>query len=136
MKRKKFCATAAIVLVFLMVLSTAVLAVNTNQNDESEKTTYISQTAGTIEHGAISTTVYGKITGNPSVTSVKIKLELQKLTDGTYSTVETWEQVFSGRTGSLEKSKLTNPFGDYRLKAVFTAYANSSSETITSYYYE
>ncbi|MCQ2735083.1 MAG: DUF5060 domain-containing protein [Alphaproteobacteria bacterium] len=135
MKMKKLCVSAAIVLVFLTVLSTAALAVNTNQNEESERTTYISQTEGTIEHGALSTTVYGKITGNSSVTSVKIKLELQKLTDGTYSTVETWEQVFTGRTGSLEKSKLTNPFGDYRLKAVFTAYVNSSSETITLYYY-
>lgn len=60
-------------------------------------------------------------------------MELQKLSSGEYSTVETWEQSFSGRSVSMEESKLTNPLSTYRLKETFTAYSGSNSETKTLY---
>lgn len=102
-------------------------------NNSGEKLTYIENYSGNIDKGLLSTTVSASITGKSNVTSVKIKLELQKLSGGSYSTVETWEQSFSGRSGSMEESKLTNPLSTYRLKATFTAYSGSNSETKTLY---
>ncbi len=101
--------------------------------DSGEKLTYISNYGGNIDKGLLSTTVTAYIEGKTSVTSVKIKMELQKLSGGDYSTVKTWEQTFSGRNGFMEESKLTNPFSTYRLKATFTAYSGSNSETKTLY---
>lgn len=101
--------------------------------DSGEKLTYISDYSGNIDKGLLSTTVTASITGKSNVTSVKIKMELQKLSDGDYSTVKTWEQTFSGTYGSMEESKLTNPVSTYRLKATFTAYSGSNSETKTLY---
>ena len=100
-----------------------------------EKLTYIENYSGNIDKGLLSTIVSASITGKSNVTSVKIKLELQKLSGGSYSTVETWEQSFSGRSGSMEESKLTNPLSTYRLKATFTAYGGSNSESKEIYAY-
>ena len=88
-----------------------------------------------IDQGALSTTVRASIEGESNVTSVKIQLELQKLSDGSYSTIKTWSETFTGRSGSLEKSKLTSPLSTYRLKATVTAYASGTSESRTIYAY-
>ena len=74
--------------------------------------------------------------GTSSVTKVKIKMELQKLSDGVYSTVETWEQTFNSKSASMEESKITNPLSTYRLKTTFTAYTSSTSETRVYYAYD
>ena len=100
-----------------------------------ERLTYIDGYKGSINKGLLSTTVSADITGKSNVTSVKIKMELQKLSDGSYSTIETWEQTFSGRNGSMEESKVTNPLSTYRLKATVTAYSGSNSESQTFYEY-
>ena len=68
--------------------------------------TYIDSYNGSISKGLFSTTVSASITGKSGVSKVKIKMELQKLSDGSYSTIETWEQTFSGRNGSTIKSGL------------------------------
>lgn len=104
-------------------------------NVSSEKMTYIDNYSGDINQGVFSTTVQADIDGKTSVTSVKIKMELQKLSGGDYSTVETWEQTFSGRNGSMEESKVTSPLNTYRLKATVTAYSGSNSESKTFYAY-
>ena len=57
-----------------------------------ERLTYIDNYGGNISKGLLSTTVSADITGKTGVTKVKIKMELQKLSDGNYSTIETWEQ--------------------------------------------
>ena len=102
---------------------------------EGERAVLISRADARIEQGALSTTVFATVEGISGVTSVKIQLELQKLSGGSYSTVKTWSETFSGRSGSLEKSKLTSPLSTYRLKATVTAYASSSSESKTIYAY-
>ena len=100
-----------------------------------ERLTYIDSYKGSINKGLLSTKVSADITGKPNVTSVKIKMELQKLSSGSYSTIETWEQTFSGREGSMSESKTTNPLSTYRLKATVTAYSGSNSESQTFYEY-
>lgn len=115
-----------------------ILPCSANETDKvsGEKLTYINGCQGQIVKKTLSTNVLATINGKPNVTSVKIKMELQKLTSGSYSTIETWEQTFSGKYGSMEKTKATNPFSTYRLKATFTAYCGSASETIVCYYNE
>lgn len=98
--------------------------------------TYIDNYDGSISKGLLSTTVSADITGKSGVTKVKIKMELQKLSDGSYSTIETWEQTFNSISGSMNESKLTNPLSTYRLKATFTAYSGSNSESKTLFVYE
>lgn len=126
---------SSIVLIIAVICSSfALMSYANNELIESgEKLTYIDSYKGAIDHGILTTTVTAKIVGKSTVTSVKIKMELQKLSDGDYSTVKTWEQTFSGTYGSMEESKLTNPVSTYRLKATFTAYSGSNSETKTLY---
>ena len=131
----KKCYWALVVIIVISMFSPLCSAENQNKENEA-RLTYIINCSGNIDHGALSTTVKTKISGNSSVTSVKIKMELQKLSSGTYSTVETWEQTFSGNEGIMEESKVTNPFSTYRLKATFTAYSGSQSETKVVYAYE
>lgn len=98
--------------------------------------TYITTTNATLDVGTLYADVYGSMTGNTNVTKVKVKLNLQKNSDGVYETVETWEKTFNSRTGYITDSKLISPFSDYRLKATFTAYSGENSETKTLYVYE
>lgn len=110
---------------------------NSGKEGSPEKATYIFSTTATINSGLVSTKVKGIISCYSTVTSCKIKLELQKQSDGTYSTVETWQQTFTGKTGTLEESKLTSPLSTYRLKATFTAYVGSTAaETKVVYAYD
>lgn len=126
---------SSIVLIIAVICSSfALISYANNEFKESgEKLTYIDSYKGDIDHGILTTTVTAKIVGKSTVTSVKIKMELQKLSSGSYSTIETWEQTFYDSYGSMEKSKLTNPISTYRLKVTFTAYSGSNSETKTLY---
>jgi hypothetical protein len=119
----------------LMVVFSAYSFGESVLDQPGEKMTYIDSYSGDIIHGTLSTTVKAGINGKTSVTSVKIKMELQKLSSGDYSTIETWEQTFSGRNGSMEESKITSPLNTYRLKATVTAYSGSNSESKTFYAY-
>ncbi len=132
--KAKIVMAVSLVLTFLVVFSICGFGKSiTDLSDE--RMTYIDDYSGIISHGVISTTVKADIQGKTSVTSVKIKMELQKLSGGDYSTVETWEQTFSGRSGSMEESKLTSSLSTYRLKATVTAYSGSNSESKEFYAY-
>ncbi len=128
----RLCSILALLALIFSLNSIQVLANNENR-EPSTKMTYIDLYNATIDKGIISTTVTAKITGKSNVTSIKIKMELQKLTSGTYSTIQTWEQTFSGNTGTMEKSKTTSLLSTYRLKVTFTAYCGTASETKTLY---
>ena len=127
----------SVIMALVFVLSSfAVAGYADNKDSEQEyRFTYIYSCEGNIQVGVLSTSVYTKIKGKSGVTSVKIKMELQKLSDGAYSTVETWEQTFSGTNGEMEESKLTNPLSTYRLKSTVTAYTTNDSESYTFYKY-
>ena len=64
-------------------------------------------------------------------TTLKIKMELQKKSSGTYSTVKTWTKTDSGTLTAISGSKVINPLSTYRLKVTFTA----GSETHVTYKY-
>ena len=63
-------------------------------------------------------------------TSVSITIHLEKKVLWWWSIQETWTQTFSGYTGTLSES-LDISSGRYRVRAVYTAYSGSNSETIT-----
>lgn len=63
--------------------------------------------------------------------SLSIKMELQKVKSGTYTTIETWSSSKTGVSISMEETRLINMLATYRLKVTFTA----GSETIVQYAY-
>ena len=63
--------------------------------------------------------------------SLKIKMELQKLKNGTYTTVETWSASKTGTTLSMSETRLINALSTYRLVVTFHA----GNETIVRYAY-
>ena len=58
-------------------------------------------------------------------------MELQKLKNGNYSTIETYTKTGSGRYLDNTESRLINVLATYRLKVTFTA----GGETVVSYAY-
>lgn len=64
-------------------------------------------------------------------TSLKIKMELQKKSGDSYSTVKTWSKSKTGTATSLSGTKVINPLSTYRLKVTYTA----GSETVVRYKY-
>ena len=127
---------SGILVITLVILCFSLIGCAENEQEKSfERLTLIDNYKGKIEKGLLSTSVSVDITGKSSVTSVKIKMELQKLSSGSYSTIETWEQTFSSREATMSKSKTTNPLSTYRLKATVTAYSGANSESKTFYEY-
>ena len=108
----------------------------TMQNTVEPKTSFIRLIDASINVGVLNTTVTGQVRGTSSVTSIKIKLELQKKTGTTYSTVKTWEEIFYSDEATKTESKSTSPFSTYRLKATFTVYTSTNSETRVLYAYD
>lgn len=132
MKKRLTCLLSVILVVSLLF---SICGIAVYSFDNNVRMTYIDSYYGNINQGLLSTKVKASISGSSSVTSVKIKMELQKLSGGAYSTVATWEQTFSGRSGSMEESKLTSSLSTYRLKATVTAYSGSNSESKEFYAY-
>ena len=63
--------------------------------------------------------------------SLSIKIEVQKLKSGAYSTVETWTASKTGTSLSLNDHRTINVFSTYRIKVTFTA----GGESTTKYSY-
>lgn len=63
--------------------------------------------------------------------SLSIKMELQKLKSGTYTTIETWNASKTGASLSMSETRLINVLSTYRLKVTFKA----GSETLVRYAY-
>ncbi len=134
MKKSVISILLALVLVFTVAI-TAFAAI-ADDNLVSPCYTYIGSTATSFTVNTFSCAATGDICGMGGVTKVNIKLQLQKENDGVWSTVETWEKTFNSYTGELEGSATISPFSNYRLKAVYTAYTSSDSETLVAYRYE
>lgn len=134
MKKSVISILLALVLVFTVAI-TAFAAI-ADDNLVSPCYTYIGSTDTSFTVNTFSCTATGDICGMGAVTKVNIKLQLQKENDGVWSTVETWEKTFNGVSGGLEGSATISPFSNYRLKAVYTAYTSSDSETLVAYRYE
>lgn len=77
--------------------------------------------------------IYCSIDGRLSVTHGTINVTLQRKVLLWWSTVETWEQNFTGSYGSLDRKTTLENGNTYRLKATYTVYANGESESFTDY---
>ena len=125
-----------ILLLSIMLIIFVGLIPNTAaQNNEEPRTTYINSVDARIDVGTVKTIVKGQIQGTTNVTRITIKLELQKKSGGSYSTIKTWEETFYTDAASKTEGKITSPFSTYRLKATFTVYTSTNSETRVLYAY-
>ncbi len=133
---KKSIVSILLALVIILTVSTATFAAVVDDNIAVPYYVYILNTGASFEVNTFSCTCSGSMTARSSATKVKIKMQLQKENDGVWSTVETWEETFTGTSGAMEESATISPFSNYRLKATFTAYSGSDSESATRYAYE
>ncbi|MBQ6164191.1 MAG: hypothetical protein IJK23_06930 [Clostridia bacterium] len=73
-------------------------------------------------------TLYASATLNAkSSMSLSIKIEVQKLKSGEYSTIETWTASKTGVSLSLDDHRTINIFSTYRIKVTFTAGGESTT---------
>ena len=78
-------------------------------------------------------TCKASITGyNGTTTKVKIQMTLQKKSFLSWNDVETWTIISLSYKESYTKTRSVES-GTYRVKAVYTAYKGTDSETITKY---
>ena len=97
---------------------------------ETENYTTINRVSCTLDISGITAVMSAALTSQTS-TSLCIKMELQKLKSGTYSTIETYTKTGTGRYLDYSASRLINALSTYRLKTTFTA----GSETVVAYAY-
>jgi len=124
----------SVILALLMALSigTAAFAETDDSADieTNNRFSVILSTATTLNISGLTANCAAQMTAKYS-TSLKIKMELQKQSSGSYSTVKTWSKSATGIGISLEGSKVINPLSTYRLKVTYTA----GSETHVTYKY-
>ena len=123
----------SIVLCLLLCFSMAAYAFEEDsKGNEANNPRYNNITACSCElyiSGINSTSEARLQTGNSMM--IAIKMELQKLKDGSYTTVKTWTDSRTGTVLTMSENRLINIFATYRLKVTFTA----GSETVVSYAY-
>ena len=124
----------SVILALLMALSFGSVALADSGNASDDEIDYRYSTIGTTAVGfdinGLTAECSAILTAQYS-TSLKIKMELQKKSSGTYSTIKTWNKTATGVSTGVEGTKIINPLSTYRLKVTFTA----GSETITRYKY-
>ena len=124
----------SVVLALLMAFSfgTAAFAESDDSadNEINNRFDVILSTATTFTISGLTAECGAQMTAKYS-TSLKIKMELQKKSSGTYSTVKTWNKTSTGVVIGVEGSKIINPLSTYRLKVTYTA----GSETHVTYKY-
>ena len=125
--------TASIVLCFLLLFSTAAFAFagDPGENEPNNpRYVNIGAISCNLVISGINSTSEARLQANASM-PLSIKMELQKLKDGSYTTVQTWTDSRTGTGLIMSETRLINIFATYRLKVTFTA----GSETVVSYDY-
>lgn len=123
----------SVILALLMALSIGTTAfAETDDSSDTENTRFsvINSTATLLDIHGITADCSAQLTAKYS-TSLHIKMELQKKSNGSYSTVKTWTKSATGIGTTLDGSKVINPLSTYRLKVTYTA----GSETHVTYKY-
>ena len=116
-----------------MVLSVGLVSANAAVAEEPEVSpcyVNISSKSASLKISGITANCTATLKAGSSM-KLTIKMELQKLSSGSYSTVKTWTDTTTGKVLSMSESRLINALSDYRLKVTFTA----GSETATAYKY-
>lgn len=90
----------------------------------------VSSNSCQLSISGINSTSTAEMTAAKSM-SLSIKMELQKLKSGSYSTIETWTSSKTGVSLSMSETRLINVLATYRLKVTFKA----GSETLVRYAY-
>ena len=124
----------SVIMAMLMALSFGSVALAESNDTTDGEIDYRFSTIGSTALGfdinGLTAECNAKLTAQYS-TSLKIKMELQKKSNGSYSTIKTWTKSVTGISTTLAGSKIINPLSTYRLKATFTA----GSETHVMYKY-
>ena len=124
----------SVLMAVLMALSVGTVAFAETDNSSDTEIIYrystISSTAVGFDISGLTAECNAVLAAQYS-TSLKIKMELQKKSGGSYSTVKTWTKSATSTATSLAGSKIINPLSTYRLKVTFTA----GNETVTRYKY-
>lgn len=119
--KKLLCLLLSLVCVFSCFASTSTVMA---QDDTDPEITPYFTTIGVLSYNFDISGVTAKCTASMSAktsTNLKIVIELQKLSSGSYSTVGSWTATRTGTSLGLEKSKVINVFSDYRMRVTFTA---------------
>lgn len=119
-----------LVVILCVMLLFLCFQVITFANTASVMTTNIESTISDLSISGINSTSYAKLIVAKSM-SLSIKMELQKLKSGTYTTIETWNASKTGISLSMSETRLINVLANYRLKVTFKA----GSETLVRYAY-
>lgn len=132
MVKKRLCKALCIVLAVISVFSSAFSASAAVAEEPTVSLcfTTISACSYGISISGITAKCSASLVSKTS-TSLKIKMEIQKKSSSTYSTVETWTATRTGSTLALSESRTINILSTYRLKVTFTA----GSETHVAYDY-
>lgn len=85
----------------------------------------------TISHSGTTASVYANAKVASSISKTTIKMELQKKSGSSYSTVKTWSSTTNSSSASMRKTAVVSSKATYRVKTTFTLYSNSGKETIT-----
>ena len=124
----------SVIMALLMALSAGTVVYAETDDSSDTEIVYRYSTIGStgilLEISGLTATCGATLSAQYS-TSLKIKMELQKKSGDTYSTVKTWTKSATGTGTTLSGSKIINPLSTYRLKVTYTA----GSEKVTRYKY-
>ena len=97
--------------------------------------TYIITTETGLTISASGTaTVTGLLIGYSDVTdNVQIYLYLQQYKNGTWTTINSWYEIFDSYWGAIERTSSVSSGYQYRVKASYYAYSGSTYENVTQY---
>lgn len=123
----------SVILILALMLSIFSFSTYAESNEEivvTPRFTTISSVATSFTISGLNSTSSVSLTSKYS-TTLSIKIELQKEKSSGYETIETWTKSGTGRTLSLEETRLINVFSEYRIKVTCKA----GSETHVTYDY-
>lgn len=132
-KKCKAFLSLVLALLFLLQASPAVFAEDLEPPaDDPIIEEYVNINAWTCNCYISGITLYGSasLMAKGSM-SLNIKIEVQKLKSGSYSTIETWTASKTGYSLSLDNHRTINIFSTYRIKVTFTA----GGESVIAYSY-
>ena len=132
MKKKKFMAALLVCFLLTVISPTAVLADNKNQEIEP-RLTYISDAETDLSLDGTTAIVDCWVKGNVlKATKTKVIAELQVKNSATnWIPVAIWTDTQNAFKASVYETKTINLANTYRVKATYTVWEGSQSETIT-----
>lgn len=127
-----------IVLLVIILISSStipVLASRTELNDGfiiSPMFTYIFRAEANIYINSTGkATIDTDLYGNSDVTNTKAIIRLQQYSNGSWTTIKTWNESSNSRILSFSSTYNVSSGNDYRVQSIVTAYSGTKSESTT-----